>query len=162
MIDFEKLLICDGRPNKEMIDYLVEKTVKEMVDQAISVLQKPLAILSKVDVEKFTLTDKSILEHAPFTINCYTKYCDEICNNIEDSLKNYSPIIKINHERGITVNYGDGQPDSPLPIIDPTSNFLITVIYPLTLEITPEMKKAMLLDQELSKKEETSNRRLKI
>jgi hypothetical protein len=152
MIDLKKLLVCDGRPSKEMIDYIVDLNIKKIVENIISASQSDFSLFGNTVVDGFLNVEKNLkAENSYFSIPSYAQYYSEVVDEVKKSTQRYPSLltaIEISNEKSLT--FGK----------DP--NFPVSINFLLSINITPEMKKAILLDQELPSNPEEKNRKLKI
>jgi hypothetical protein len=150
MIDLAKLLIADGQPSQELIDHQIDNTVKKMVDAYLYESDETMLVQdSLLNVNSnLKISDDNLF------IYSYSQHFDEVIQKVERSIERYSPFLKLDpdHEHP-----AEKKRKKVVP------NKLTGMRFYLVLEITPTIKKAFLLSQQLpEKEEEKSNRRLKI
>ncbi len=158
MLDLAKLLILDGRPSVEMIDYLVDNAVKEIVDKIYSVMKRDPKY--NYDMYRIFSLNQNVSQNGELKIGCCGNYRDDVNRDVIESIKRYEPFLQIDNDeyRHISTSWGE---------IDEKPKSIVVLTYPLTLEVTPNMKKSCLLHQDLSenleeKDENLSPNKLKI
>ncbi len=147
MIDLKKLLVCDGRPSKEMIDYIVDLNMKRMIDDFVSTISEANNVS-----QGYLDIDKRNELHRHFSIASYPQHYSEITNDLKESVKRYDFFVKVRE-------WNDDDDDFNKKLKKTT---IISMKFLLSISITPEMKKMILLDNELETKPSTSNCRSKI
>lgn len=148
MINLIDLLICDKRPSQALIDYQLDNVVKKMMDNFLYDSNEDIRAKHEMlfDSEKtFELKDNE------FTIYTQAKYFDEIIDDVQKSLDRYDPFLKFDPDAE----------DPRIQKINKKPEKIIGIGFCLLLKVTPQIKKAFLLHQELSKKESFSGIRHK-
>jgi hypothetical protein len=137
MLDLAKLLILDGRPTKELIDSLVDKAIQDLVDKAFVVMNR--TIQYNHDMYKLFSLDETTESYGEFRTGCHGKHLDAVCNDIENSINRYNQFVSI---RGVCQRtWGEVKGDPKA---------IVTISYPLLLQVTSAMKKSYVLNKELS------------
>lgn len=149
MINLEKLLICDGKPSQELIDYQLDKVVQKMIDEYLTepAEGKDIAQENLLNIEnKLSMADNT------FVVYTQAQFFDETLDGIEKSMSRYAPFLKF-----------DPRAEDPRRKRQhKKAEKIIGIGVCLLLEIDPQMKKAMLLNQQLPQKEPSQNNRLKV
>jgi hypothetical protein len=155
MLDLKNLLVCDGRPSKKMIDHIVDEQVNKMVEYFISQLTKPDYLASNTNVADYLNIDSGFRLHTHFSIGAYPKYFFEVVDDVKSSLERYPSFITMTITDTANLERYNKNPNKV-----PNSAMAVNLL--LSINITPEMKKAIILDQELPNNPEDKNRKMKI
>jgi hypothetical protein len=150
MLDLKKLLVCDGRPTKEMIDLIVDHNVQQIVDGIINSFSKNYS--PNTVVEGIINIENQFQQHRDFNITAYTQHFSEVVDDVNKSIQRYSPFAKS----------GLNSKEQWDNLVNKKPNLLVPIEFKLSIEITPELKKAILLDQELEQKDIPTARKLKV
>lgn len=158
MIDLKKLLVCEGKPSQYMIDYKVDAAVKNMVDKYMFEDDK-FVNRDYFFNELFDTNKKAGLSDKSLRIYTQAQYFDDVVESVQKSLERYSPFLQLDPyfskelsaQKYDKLDRGNAKPEK-----------IIHIDFRIDLEITPEMKKMMLLDDELAVKNELTARKPKI
>lgn len=136
MIDLEQILVCEGRPTIALIDYKVDFTVKKMLDDFL--------FESLIPDEEIVKIENTINFYDNFNIYAEKKYIFDVINDIDTSLTRYQPFVKYDPDFTIPCEYTIDD------VLEPDE--LLGIAVHIVVNITPQMKKAMLLNRKLSEK----------
>lgn len=150
MIDLKKLLVADGRPSKEMIDHIVDSNIKKMIEEFTDHISQNSHSGSTI-IEGYLNIEKKHQLYAHFSVPSYPQYLTEIINDVRKSVERYESFLNVKERPQDLFEKARMSPERPT-----------LTEFTLILEITPEMKKMLLLDNELEQKDSESNRRPKI
>ena len=152
MLDLKKLLVCDGKPSKEMIDYIVDSNIQKMVDEfAYTISQTSRPIRGNTIVEGYLNVESKHFLYTHFSVISYPQYTSEIINSVTKSVQRYEEFVKVKERPKDDDEKFTPRPNTPIP-----------TEFSLTIEFTPEMKKMILLEQELPLNSPEKNRRPKV
>lgn len=150
MIDLKKFLFADGRPSEEMINYIVDTNIQKMVDEFTDKISQT-AHAGNTITEGYLNLEKKHQLYTHFGVPSYPKYLTEVIDNVKKSVQRYDSFLNVRESPKDVFEQARMSPDRPT-----------LTEFTLSLEITPEMKKMLLLDAELEKKDIVPNRRPKI